>query len=75
MQGLAFLHQLTREMAEPVEQNNRVNVDYIPTQIVTEFLRDHSFSGSRPHGMVLSQSFHQFEYGYSLDTVMLRGSR
>lgn len=50
-QGLAFLHQLTREMAEPVEQNNRVNVDYIPTQIVTEFFRDHSFSGSRPHGI------------------------
>ena len=50
-QGLSFLHQLTREMAEPVEQNDRVNVDYIPTQIVTEFIRDRSFSGFSPHGI------------------------
>jgi hypothetical protein len=42
-QTLAFLHQLTEKMAEPVAQDNRVNVDYIPTQIVTEFLRDFSF--------------------------------
>ncbi len=40
---LQFLHQLTGAMAAPVEQNDRVNVDYIPTQIVTEFLRDYPF--------------------------------
>jgi hypothetical protein len=51
LQGLSFLHQLTREMAEPVEQDNRVNVDYIPTQIVTEFFRDWSFSVGSPHGI------------------------
>ena len=50
-QGLSFLHQLTREMAEPVEQDNRVNVEYIPTQIVTEFFRDWSFSAGNPHGI------------------------
>lgn len=50
-QGLSFVHQLTREMAEPVERNDRVNVDYIPTQIVTEFFRDWSFSARSPHGI------------------------
>lgn len=51
LQTLAFLHTLSRKMAEPVSQDNRVNVDYIPTQIVTEFLRDYEFSGEKVDGI------------------------
>jgi hypothetical protein len=51
IQTLAFLHDLTRAMAAPVAQNNRVNVDYIPTQIVTEFLRDFPFAGGTVDGI------------------------
>ena len=49
--GLAFFHRLSVEMAAPVERNDRVNVDYIPTQIVTEFLRDHAFRGGHLDGI------------------------
>lgn len=48
---LEFLHQLTRAMAEPVAQNNRVNVDYIPTQIVSEFFRDFHFRKGKIDGI------------------------
>ncbi|MGH1330678.1 MAG: HEPN-associated N-terminal domain-containing protein [Paracoccaceae bacterium] len=51
IQTIAFLHDLTRAMAAPVAQNNRVNVDYIPTQIVTEFLRDFPFVGGTVDGI------------------------
>ncbi|AXI48541.1 hypothetical protein C1J03_22620 [Sulfitobacter sp. SK012] len=44
LQTLEFLHSLSETMAEPVAQNNSVNVDYIPTQILTEFLRDYDFA-------------------------------
>lgn len=48
---LVFLHLLSRRLADPVEQSNRVNVDYIPTQIITEFLRDYPFSGGGVDGI------------------------
>src|SRR5690606_36331160 len=51
LQGISFLHQLTAIMAEPVPQNNRVNVDYIPTQILTEFIRDYRFEGGGVDGV------------------------
>ncbi len=51
LQGLSFLHQLTAIMAAPVPQNNRVNVDYIPTQILTEFFRDFGFVGGGVDGV------------------------
>lgn len=51
LQTLAFLHRLSEIMAQPVAQNNRVNVDYIPTQIVTEYLRDHEFAEGRIDGI------------------------
>lgn len=50
-QGLSFLHRLTRLMAAPVPQNDRVNVDYIPTQILTEFFRDYSFDEGQVDGV------------------------
>ena len=44
---LRFLHHVAREMARPIERDDRIHVEYVPTQIVTEFLRyqiawDHS---------------------------------
>lgn len=49
--GLAFFHRLAMEIAKPVERSNRVNVDYIPTQILSEFLRDYPFPGGLINGV------------------------
>ena len=51
IKGLSFLRSLSEAFAEPVERSNRVNVDYIPTQIVTEFLRDRPFGGQPVQGI------------------------
>lgn len=50
-QTLIFLKKLSATFAKPVPQNDRVNVDYIPTQIVTEFLQDYEFYNGAIHGI------------------------
>ena len=42
-QYLAFLHSFAAEVAKPIPRDERVNVDYLPTQVFTEFLRDAPF--------------------------------
>jgi hypothetical protein len=36
---LIFLHTLGEEFSKPIEQDNRVHIEYVPTQVVTEYLR------------------------------------
>ncbi len=38
--ALKFLHQIVGEFSRPIERGNRVHVEYVPTQVVTEFIRD-----------------------------------
>ena len=42
-QGYRFLHEFAALIAEPVAGDDRTHVDYIPTQVFTEFLRDYRF--------------------------------
>ena len=37
---LRFLHHVAREISRPIERDDKVHVEYVPTQIVTEFIRD-----------------------------------
>jgi hypothetical protein len=37
------LHSFAEQIAAPVARDDRVHVDYIPTQVLTEFLRDFRF--------------------------------
>ncbi|MCQ1856220.1 RES family NAD+ phosphorylase [Neorhizobium galegae] len=48
---LRFLRQFAKLIIQPVERNDRVNVDYIPTQVFTEFLRDFEFDGGCIDGL------------------------
>jgi hypothetical protein len=36
---LIFLHTLGEEFSKPIERDNRVHIEYVPTQVVTEYLR------------------------------------
>ena len=51
VQGLAFLHSFAEQIAAPVARDDRVHVDYIPTQVLTEFLRDFRFEGGPIDGI------------------------
>lgn len=36
---LSFLHHVTSAMSQPIARDDRVHINYVPTQIVTEYLR------------------------------------
>jgi len=40
-----FLSRFADEIAQPVERDDRVHIDYVPTQVVTEFVRSSVGSG------------------------------
>lgn len=48
---LSFLSDFADIIVQQVDRNDRVNVDYIPTQVFTEFLRDFQFKGGEIDGL------------------------
>jgi hypothetical protein len=48
---LAFLHDFAAEIVKPIPRDDRNHIDYLPTQVFTEFLRDADFGGVRIDGM------------------------
>lgn len=54
--GLAFLHNFAQEISKPVPRNDRTNVDYTPTQVFTEFVRDFQFEGGLVDGIRFSSA-------------------
>jgi hypothetical protein len=50
---LDFLHEFVRSLAAKVERGQREHVDYVPTQVVTEYFRTvvHSKQGSKIDGL------------------------
>jgi hypothetical protein len=36
---LAFLHRLAEDISRPIARDDQVHIEYVPTQVVTEFLR------------------------------------
>jgi hypothetical protein len=50
--GAIFLRQFAELIVVPVERDDRTHIDYIPTQIFTEFLRDFAFEGGPIDGLL-----------------------
>jgi hypothetical protein len=36
---LNFLHSISRDISKPIARDNRVHIEYVPTQVVTEYVR------------------------------------
>jgi hypothetical protein len=49
--SLSFLRRFADLVSQPVPRNDRTQIDYIPTQVFTEFLRDFEFSDGRIDGI------------------------
>ena len=65
--ALRFLHHVAREMSSPIERDDRVHVSYVPTQVVTEFIRDRVTWGDTPiEGIRYRSSVHPGHYSYVL---------
>ena len=55
-QGLIFLHAFGREISKPIDQDDRIHIEYIPSQVVTEFFRDYAFSYGNIDGIRYNSS-------------------
>ena len=65
--ALKFLHHVASEVSRSIERGDRVHVDYVPTQVVTEFIRDQlTWGNSRVDGIKYSSSVHQGHVSYVL---------
>ena len=38
-QGIGFLHSFRREITKPIKRDDRIHIDYVPSQVFTEYLR------------------------------------
>jgi hypothetical protein len=48
---LAFLRQFASMIIQPVARDDRAHIEYLPTQVFTEYLRDFSFADGRIDGL------------------------
>ena len=64
---LKFLHHIAREVSRPIERGDREHVEYVPTQVVTEFIREQVTSGnSRIDGIKYWSAVHPNHASYVL---------
>lgn len=49
---LSFMNHFARTIMLPVDREDRAHVDYLPSQVVTEYLRDHNFKGGKLDGIL-----------------------
>ena len=62
---LRYLHQVAGEVSRRIERGDRSHVEYIPTQVVTEFIRTRvTWEGSRIDGIRYSRPMHGGHVSY-----------
>ena len=54
--GLIALHAFACEITQPVDGTDSVHIDYIPSQVVTEFIRGQKFTGGKLDGIRYSSA-------------------
>jgi hypothetical protein len=45
---LLFMSEFLRDFSSEIERDDRIHIDHVPTQVVTEYLRDVKLGGDRP---------------------------
>ena len=48
---MIFLKQFPEEISKPIKKDGREHTEYVPTQIITEFLKDFKFNNKRIRGV------------------------
>jgi hypothetical protein len=64
---LTFLHHVTKEISRPIERDDRTHIEYVPTQVVTEFIRSQFLSdGTIVEGIKYPSAVHKGFASYVL---------
>ena len=57
--GLIFMHAFTRDITRPVDRKDRsFHIDYIPSQVITEYIRDSQFHFGTVDGIRYPSDLH-----------------
>ncbi|GBQ22076.1 RES domain-containing protein [Gluconacetobacter sacchari DSM 12717] len=46
-----FMSRFLKDFSSPIERDDRIHIDYVPTQVITEYLRDVKLGGGRVDGI------------------------
>lgn len=55
---LRFLHDFANDIMKTSERDEKVHIDYLPSQVVTEFMRDHTFANGVLDGIAYRSTVH-----------------
>ena len=64
--ALRFLHRFAEDIMTPVARDQRVHIDYLPSQVVTEFIRDYPFEGGTVEGVAYGSTVHPSGWNVAL---------
>lgn len=53
---LRFLRHFANDIMQPVARDQRTHIDYLPSQVVTEYLRDYAFDSFQLDGIVYNST-------------------
>lgn len=67
--ALRFLHHFADDIMTPVARDQRVHIDYLPSQVVTEFLRDYDFDEGKLDGVAYGSTVHRAGWNVALFTT------
>lgn len=63
---LRFLHDFANDIMKPIDRTNQVHIDYLPSQVVTEFMRDYNFSVGALDGVAYGSTVHDGGWNVAL---------
>lgn len=63
---LKFLHNFASDIMQPVDRDQRPHVDYLPSQVVTEFIRDYPFGKGAVDGIAYGSTVHRRGWNVAL---------
>jgi hypothetical protein len=64
--GMRFLRHFSDAIMTPVARDQRAHIDYLPSQVVTEFLRDFEFEGGPIEGIAYGSVVHSKGWNLAL---------
>lgn len=67
--GISFLRDFAADIVKPVARDERHHVDYLPSQVVSEFLKDYEFAGGPIDGVAYESTIHKQGWNIALFIV------
>ena len=65
--ALTFIGHIADQISRPIDRDDRIHIEYVPTQVVTEFLRAQEiWEGNRIDGIKYTSSLHPNHASYVL---------